>query len=204
MSKLGRILLGLALMAVAARMSLALSQGNRATAADPARQSLTAKLRLSALTRKPEPVGISVPNTPAGVWGAITDMTLSTNRSATVVAMADGSASIYWGDAGGIIGGKGQESVNAAAKAAVATMETCAPAMKARGVLPLPHANHVRLYALSRAGLLSSDEIALAELSERYTAGDPLARCYRAVDEVTSQLFRISKGRPFGSFRPPR
>ena len=67
-------------------------------------REVSANLRLGILKSKPEAFGIVVPDTPAGVWGTVTDSPLLKNM-VTVVAMADGSASIYYSTGGGIIGG---------------------------------------------------------------------------------------------------
>jgi len=156
-------------------------------------RELTAGLRLLALNRKPGEARISVPKTGGGVWGTVADISFANGTTVTVAAFMDGSASIYTSAGGAVIGGAAIESVRAAAKAAVATMEDCSASMKARGIQGLPRPGHATLYALSRSGLLSSEELVSDEL---LAGGHAFSRCYLAVKEVITKLGAVSSSPP--------
>ncbi len=147
--------------------------------------------RLQALNLKAEEIGIDVPNTRGGVWGAVADMGFP-NGTAIVVALADGSASLYWGETDGEPQGGAPEPVRQAARSAVAAMEACSAELRPRGILDVPRPGHVRLHALTRRGLLSSDELSVRELSRRE---DSLSECYREVDQLLT-TFRLTAPRP--------
>jgi hypothetical protein len=153
--------------------------------------SVNGKLRLQALNLTAEEIGIAVPNTRGGVWGAVADMGFP-NGTAIVVALADGSATLYWGDAGGVGGDITPEPLRQAARSAVAAMEACASELRPRGIQDLPRPGHVRLHALTRRGLLSSDELSVRDLSRRE---DLLSECYREVDQLLT-TFRRTSPRP--------
>ena len=150
---------------------------------------VNAALRSSALSASAEELGIPVPETPGGVWGVIADLGLPNDISATLVAFADGTASIYWGESGGVIGGQSHESIRVAAIAAVDEMEECSTQLTATGIHALPQAGHIRLYAHGRAALISSEELALSVVAG---GGHPLSSCFSAVNDVITELRLVS------------
>jgi hypothetical protein len=181
-SALGAVLVvGLATSIWLARSSMedALQPRRAARAAN-----IAAKLRLRALNLTPEETGIAVPRTGAEVWGAVIDLG-SLHGATTAVALADGSATLHWGTGDPVVVEQGPAEVQRAARAAVAATEACRVQLRARGIQQLPRPGHIRLYGLSRAGLLSSDEIAAAELTKR---DDPLARCFQEIDRLVDAL----------------
>jgi hypothetical protein len=153
--------------------------------------NINAKLRLEALNLTPEEMGIAVPDTGGGVWGAVADMAFP-NGTAIVVAFSDGSATLYWGDTGRPIPCSAIEPLRQAARSAVAAMEACSSELRPRGIQALPRPGHVRLHALTRRGLLSSDELSVHDLSRR---DDALSLCYREVDHLLT-AFRRTVPRP--------
>jgi hypothetical protein len=72
--------------------------------------------------------------------------------SATVVALSDGSASIYLSSGGGFIGGQGQEPIRKAAQKAVSIAADFQAEMRATKTYPLPHSGEVIFYLLTDAG----------------------------------------------------
>jgi hypothetical protein len=60
---------------------------------------------------------------PSDPWGVLMDWGIN-NGTATVVAMSDGSASVYLSSGGGYIGGKGQEPIRLATEKAVEVART--------------------------------------------------------------------------------
>jgi hypothetical protein len=74
----------------------------------------------------------------------------------TVVAMSDGSASIYLSSGGGSLGGIGQEPIRNAAKKAVSLAGDVQPQMKEAKAFPLPATGQVQFYALTDAGVYAA------------------------------------------------
>ena len=79
--------------------------------------------------------------------------------SATVVAFEDGSASVYFSNGAGFIGGKDFASIRDAARLMVAATLPLERAMKRVDSFPLPSRPWVVFYALTDAGILSSQQI---------------------------------------------
>ncbi len=75
------------------------------------------------------------------------------NGTATVVAASDGSASVYFSSGGGYIGGKGQESIRAAAQKAVVISRTVQLPEQPTAIYPLPETHQVFFYFLTDAGV---------------------------------------------------
>ena len=75
----------------------------------------------------------------------------------TVIAMSDGSASIYLSSGGGSLGGIGQETIRNAAKKAVTLAATVQPQMQDTKTFPLPATGDVEFYALTDAGVFNAN-----------------------------------------------
>ena len=148
----------------------------------------TAALRSMALNLQPAEAGITVPATPAGVWGAVADIGLP-GGSATIVALQDGTASMYLSGGGGVIGGQGHESVRKAAAALIAAVERSATAFPEHGPQALPQSGGVRLYAHSKLGLLASPELSQEAL---ISGAHPLSPCFLALNDLLTQLRLVS------------
>jgi len=105
------------------------------------------KLRAQLFATTPEKAGIA----PEGVWGVAVETGYG-GGSATLAALANGTASMYFSTGGGIIGAGRHEKPNALAKELVrrATDFTggCAPADS----FPLPRQGETRLYLFTPAG----------------------------------------------------
>lgn len=103
---------------------------------------------------------------------------------ATVVALQDGSASIYLSGGGGTIGAGDHEAVAKGAKAVVnrsfAFLADCRPTKD----FPLPHKSHTRFYLLTTNGILTS-EIKTADLGESRHKLSPL---FHQVHELIFQI----------------
>ena len=144
-----------------------------ATPLDPVK--MTAMLRDGVLAIGPEDIGLSPEDCPQ-VWGVLMELA-ETEVVVSLVALADGSVSIYLSNGAGVIGCGLHPDVRVAASkllniAARAT-EFCRPTTQ----YPMPDAGHVRVYLLTSQGILVGDatrdaldegEVGLAEL---YYAG---------------------------------
>jgi hypothetical protein len=89
---------------------------------------------------------------PTEPWGVVMDWGVRSG-TATVVAMSDGSASVYFSSGGGYIGGKGQEPVRIAAQKAVETAHAVQLPAQPTTSYPLPEEHGVFFYLLTDAGV---------------------------------------------------
>lgn len=140
---------------------------------DPAK--MTAMLRAGVLALEPTDIGLTAADTPP-VWGMVMELR-EAEVVVSLVALVDGSVSIYLSDGGGVIGcGLHQDVRVAAAKMlrlAEPIVEFCTPASEQ----PLPDEHQVCFYLLTDRGILGCaasradlDEGAVA-LAELYYAG---------------------------------
>lgn len=122
------------------------------------------RLRELALTVSPAEVGVPED---AGIWAVVMEIEVS-GETATLVGMADGTASLYISSGGGIIGGGDHEVVRAAAQGLVEVAQRAdtAAAEPAPDDLPYSAAGSVRFYF--RSGSLTTT----AEVTEEAVA-DP-------------------------------
>jgi hypothetical protein len=148
-------------------------------------EQATAALRSMALTSTAASSGIEVPKTEHGVWGCVADLSLKPGAAATVVALIDGSASIYWGSSGGVIGGGAHERVRRGAQKLVSIAESFASQLRPTGIHDIPSPGKVRLYAQTPNDLLSSDELPLQELSQ---GTHPMSTFFAAVNDLITEL----------------
>ncbi len=77
--------------------------------------------------------------------------------TATVVAIADGTASVYLSSGGGFLGGgQSHESIRAAAKKIVEIADEVQPLMHLATSYPLPHRGQVTFYLLTDDGIFTA------------------------------------------------
>jgi hypothetical protein len=135
------------------------------------------------------------------VWGVVMEEGVE-GGSYTLVALADGTASIYFSNGGGVLGGKEVPAVNAAAKRWVARAtedlrctKPSAPCARWRAPfqaakdLAFPPTSLVRLYVLTPSGPLSYQAVK-ANLASKKNAGWPL---FYAGHEVMTRLREASE-----------
>jgi len=120
-------------------------------AEDPA--EVMAGLRQMALTSDPEELGVGQQLVEGRTYGAIMEMPVGDQYTATVVAFADGSASLYTTSNFGVIGGIEHEPVRRAAisfvKVANHFIEQAEPVTE----FPRPGPNQVFIYILTVDGV---------------------------------------------------
>jgi hypothetical protein len=122
-------------------------------------------------------------------WGVLMDSSFKDGGSYTVVAIVDGSASIYLSTGGGFIGGVAHETVRKAAKAMVGIAETFQPQMALTTSYPLPKGGETTFYLLTDAGVFTAtaSEQALANkqhaFSPLFYAAQAVITQYRLINE---------------------
>jgi hypothetical protein len=135
-----------------------------------------------------ESTGIHPPSTGFGIWGSVTDLGFG-KGGATVIALADGTASIYFSTGGGVIGGQGHAQLREAAVALVNSLEAHGAELRPQPSGELPRAGRVRFYAHARTGLLASDECEQRALA---SAHHPLAAVFRTLNRLLTQFRLLS------------
>lgn len=112
---------------------------------------------------------------------------------ASLICLADGSASLYFSNGGGIIGGGQHESVATVAKRAVDAAAEYFEDMDATTDFPLPAVGHVRFQLLSAVGGRSTDALEqdlgnqVHRLSPLFYAGQHVITAIRTLDPPPSQ-----------------
>ena len=124
--------------------------GSEKGSADP--KEVYAGLRKSALTGSRSKLGLAPTSNRTEPWGVIMDWGLQ-RGTATVLAMSDGSASVYFSTGGGYLGGIGQEPIRTAAKRAVDTAKLVQLPQSPTTAFPIPEQHGVFFYLLTDAGV---------------------------------------------------
>jgi hypothetical protein len=139
-------------------------------------------LRAQALEVDPSKIGIDPSG--ADAWGVIMDMG-TPGGTATVVAFADGSASIYLSNGGGFIGGEGNQ-IEAAARAFVSAAAAVLPSLTASSSFALPAPGRIAFHVRTPEGVRSAEAAeqdlappAQHALSALFAAGQGVITQYR-------------------------
>jgi hypothetical protein len=123
-------------------------------------------------------------------WGVLME-TGYAEGSATLVAMADGSASIYLSSGGGTIGGITHETIRKAAQQMVQIASQFQPQMNPTTAFPLPQKGETIFYVLTDSGIFSASAVE-DELGENR---HPLSRLFHAGHAVISEFRLIDERR---------
>jgi hypothetical protein len=136
---------------------------------------MTAMLRAGVLAIAPEDIGLNPADCPR-VWGVMMELGIA-EVVASLVALADGSVSVYLSNGEGVIGCGLHPDVRAAAvkmlDAAEGVVSRCIP----MDSYPMPGNDRVRFYLLTSAGILGADAARVelddgaVDLAELYYAG---------------------------------
>jgi hypothetical protein len=100
--------------------------------------------------------GISPGTRPTEAYGVLMDWGIPAG-SATVVAIADGTASVYLSSGGGFLGGgQSHESIRTAAKRAVQVSDEVQALMHSTTTYPVAQPGQVNFYVLTDAGVFTA------------------------------------------------
>jgi len=133
--------------------------------------------------------GLPPTSSPTGPWGVVMDQGFE-KGVITTVAMSDGSASLYFSNGGGFIGGKGQEPIKNAAQAAVRVAQDFTALMKPTNEYPVAGNGEVTLYLMTDSGVLT----AKAELADVKNGLGQFAPLWRAMENVAVEYRRWDQG----------
>ncbi len=115
-----------------------------------------AVLRDAVFSMKRDALGVVDAANPDGIWGVVME-TGYPGVVATLVAIADGSVSLYFSNGGGIIGLGAQEGLQRASRALLDAAPQFRNAFEATTKYPLPREAHVRFYLLTQDAALTSE-----------------------------------------------
>jgi hypothetical protein len=115
-------------------------------------------------------------------WGVVMDWGME-KATVTVVAVSDGSASVYFSSGGGFIGGGGQEPIKAAAQRAVESARSVPLSTRAAAPYPLPDRGGVVFYVLTDGGVYRTS----TSEQELNSKGDSLRKLGDAMQGVITQ-----------------
>jgi len=143
-------------------------------------------LRSMALSVRPEPLGAEVgPDEP---YVAVMEFTVG-EYYATVVAVIDGSASLYFSNGGGNIGGGQHEGIRRAAREMIAESALAMEELHSVRQFPLPGPDMVTFYVVTPDGIYSA-----VDEEERLGHGQsPLSALFFAGHKVISEYRLLSK-----------
>lgn len=109
--------------------------------------------------------------------------------AATMVAVADGTASLYFSDGGGIIGAGRHESVRRAAERFLASAERSLGAMAPATDRASPAEGHARFFVRTYIGLMSAD----APGEELATGSHPLSALFFQGRDLVSAIREVTE-----------
>lgn len=143
-------------------------------------------LRTRLLGSEPASFGLKPSADLPRVWAALMEIGMP-NGSASVVAVADGSASMYTSTGGGMIGAGEHESVRAPARAFLQTIEKLLDAIPVAEAAPTPRDGEYAFVALTFDGMRRAvdREAALSQgshpLLAAFVAGHELVTAMRSL-----------------------
>jgi len=154
-----------------------------------------AGLRNSLLTAKAETIGLK----PAAneVWGVMMETGYS-KAVASLVAVADGTVSLYFSNGGGIIGLGQHPGPQRVGKDFIALAQQLAAQAKPTTDFPLPQPDFTNFYPLSGSGVLCAE----AKESDLGQGRHPLSRLFLKGHELISEIRVIDEKRSAGPGAP--
>ena len=157
----------------------------RAETPKPSQAEIYQGLRNMVLHGTRDRFGLPPASTPTTPWGVVMDWGIE-NGTATVMALSDGSASIYMSSGGGYIGGQKEEAIRSAAVLAVKIAGEFQSQMQPTSDYVLPVSGEVIFYNLTDSGVFtaSGKEVELRE------QGHPLTKLGSAMQNIITQ-YRI-------------
>ena len=142
-----------------------------------------ADMRKRLLQGSPTEFGIDAKTMRKGVWGALME-TGYPEGTATVVCLCDGTASLYMGRGGGIIGGHAHEDVRATGAKFLDLAADYVQGMGKAEAYPMPDNGRVRFYVMTSSGVFTVD----VEEQALGAGQHPLSPLFYGGHDVITQL----------------
>jgi len=183
------------LFIIIALLLVALSFGvrahqNRDSSGKPADPKVYVDLRNMMLHGSRAKFNLPPASTPNEPYGVLMDWGIGSG-TASVVAVADGTASVYLSSGGGFIGGsESHESLRAAAKRTVKLASEVQPLMHVTTTYPLPQRGHVTFYVLTDAGVFT----ATASEEDMKTHRSPLHKLGDSAQAIITEYRMMQQG----------
>jgi hypothetical protein len=123
------------------------------------------------------------------VWGAVMEMSYP-NGTASLIALSDGTTSLYTSTGGGVVGGGAHTDVVTATHGFLSSVEQHLGLLSLEEGTPLPGIGSVRIHALTLSGRLAGeaaeDELGQDrhELSSVFHAGHRVITALRLIEEA--------------------
>jgi len=169
--------------AVAIALATLLSCAREGSTAPPP-SAVRSTMRQHLLTGKASDFHVTLPQG-RNVWGVVMELGYPDHATVSVIALADGNASISVSTAPReIVSGGSREAVRKAAKRMTETAEETVPHLQKAARFPEPKLDQVTFYILTRDGVVT-DTATEEELAE---GADPLSRLFMAGQDVITQL----------------
>jgi len=146
-------------------------------------------LRNMVLSLSPDQIGVTQSPKYPHVWGLLME-TGHPQALVTLVSLADGTASLYFGHGGGVIGGGEHASVRQAVQVFIASAEEYRAELVPTSEFPLPDVGRVKFYLLTFSGVLTAD----ADENDLGDGGHELSDLFYAGHNVIAQLRGITEG----------
>jgi hypothetical protein len=135
--------------------------------------------------------GLGPGSRPTQPFAVVMDFGLADGNT-TVVAIADGSASVYLGSGGGFIGGgQSHESIRTAALKTVELADKVQPLLQATTAYPLAERGQVNLYVVTDAGVFT----ATASGDDVRGGGSPFSKLGDSAQNIIMEYRRIQESK---------
>jgi len=148
------------------------------------------RLRGQLLEVDPAELGFSPSPRLPRIWATLMEMGLDTG-TASLVAVADGTTSLYLSTGGGVIGGGEHQAVRRVSEAFLDTAEAHLDRLQPISKAPLPQTGAIRFHALTFDSLRSAE----VEEGQLVDGRSELAPLFYAGNEVLTQLRLIDQQR---------
>jgi len=126
--------------------------------------------------------GLPAGSSPTEPWGVVMDQGFE-KGTFTTVAVCDGSASLYFSNGGGYIGGQGQEPIRKAAEDAVRTARDLQDKMSATSEYPVAEKGQVIFYVMTDSGVFTAKASAI----DLKTGSGQFVPLWRAMQNVVTE-----------------
>lgn len=148
-------------------------------------------LRGQLLELDPAAVGLEQGPRHPVLWGALVEMGYPGGAAVTIVALADGTTSMYTSAGGGIIGGGFHKAVASATQSFLAALEQDLAMLRPDPDAALPAAGQVIIRALTYTGRMSAE----ASEDDLADGGHQLSPVFYAAHRVITELRLIDEAR---------
>lgn len=145
-------------------------------------------LREQALSLDRTALANSAAESGAQAWGVLME-TGYDSFTATLLALADGTTSLYLSNGGGVIGGQGHETVRQANAAFLNQANQFLAELKPTSLYPIPEREQTVFYVLTDSGILTGG----GTTNDFGYGPHPLSPLFHAGHEVIAQLRFVSE-----------